>query len=607
MMTFDSGTGRFYSPSEQRVLARASAEGGAEIERLKRCYDPRPKPTILEVMDDPRYFGAWFQGANWDGWRAFLAAAFGLDMTPKQYATFRRHTGRDVSPTAAAREVYTVVGRRGGKSRVCALIAVYLAIWRDYSAYLSPGEIATIPVIAARRDETRTVMGYIKAYLAIPALSGRVIHNLGESMTLDNRVRIEVHTANFKSTRGYTLVAAVLDEIAFWATAAESASPDAEVLAALRPATATIPNAMILGLSSPYARMGVLWDMYDRYFGKADKTILVWHADTASMNPTVDKEFIASEYVKDPDKAAAEYGANFRMDIERGMSPEAIKDAIIEGRTEIPPQGGITYRAFVDPSGGINDSMTLAIAHETEVRAMELPENIRKIALAGMPKGVYVIPRGVLDFVQEWRPPFSPAQVVKECCDILKRYGCGIVVGDRYAGEWPRERFREHDVSYQVSEYSASELYANFNVRLNSRQVEILDVPRLKFQLTALDRRIGSGSEKWSHPPGGHDDVCNVAAGALLGAGPSLYRIDAADEEDDMDRTKPMQAQVEQRFPEYFQANTQDRCGACDYWLKRENDPENRGYCQVKGMLARAIELACDEYVVRPGATESEG
>ena len=37
-----------------------------------------------------------------------------------------------------------------------------------------------------------------------------------ESIDLAGRITIEVHTANFRSIRGYTVVAALCDEITFW-------------------------------------------------------------------------------------------------------------------------------------------------------------------------------------------------------------------------------------------------------------------------------------------------------------------------------------------------------------------------------------------------------
>ena len=45
--------------------------------------------------------------------------------------------------------------------------------------------------------------------------------------------------------RGYSVLAALCDEIAFWQTD-DAAEPDFEILNALRPAMSMIPNAMLL-------------------------------------------------------------------------------------------------------------------------------------------------------------------------------------------------------------------------------------------------------------------------------------------------------------------------------------------------------------------------
>ena len=53
---------------------------------------------------------------------------------------------------------------------------------------------------------------------------------------------------------------------------------------------------------------------------------------------------------------------------------------------------------------------------------------------------------------------------------------------------------------------------------LNSREVRLLDIPKLKAQLCSLERRTHPGGrQSVDHGPGGHDDVCNAVAGALVG------------------------------------------------------------------------------------------
>lgn len=96
---------------------------------------------------------------------------------------------------------------------------------------------------------------------------------------------IEIHTASFRAVRGYSVVAAICDELAFWRSD-ESANPDAEILAALRPAMATIPGALLLAISSPYARRGALWTAYRDHYGRHNSDVLVWQAASRAMNST---------------------------------------------------------------------------------------------------------------------------------------------------------------------------------------------------------------------------------------------------------------------------------------------------------------------------------
>jgi hypothetical protein len=152
----------------------------------------------------------------------------------------------------------------------------------------------------------------------------------------------------------------------------------------------------------------------------------------------------------------------------------------------------VTYVAFVDPSGGAADSMTLAIAHKQAGRI-------------------------ILDCVRERIPPFSPEDVVHEFAALLKPYRVAQVRGDRYAGEWPRDRFRASGITYAVADQPKSDLYRDLLPPLNSGQVELLDLPRLRAQLGGLERRTARGGrDTIDHAPHTHDDLVNAVAGALL-------------------------------------------------------------------------------------------
>jgi hypothetical protein len=146
--------------------------------------------------------------------------------------------------------------------------------------------------------------------------------------------------------RGYTVVAALADEIAFWASE-DSANPDTEVLNALRPAMATVPGALMLCISSAYARRGALWEAHRAHYARDNDPILVWQADTKSMNPSVDDAVITAAYAADESAARAEYGAQFRSDLEDYVSPDVVERAVVQGRHEMPPERGRhRYHAF---------------------------------------------------------------------------------------------------------------------------------------------------------------------------------------------------------------------------------------------------------------------
>jgi hypothetical protein len=297
-----------------------------------------------------------------------------------------------------------------------------------------------------------------------------------------------VHSANFRTVRGYTIVAALLDELAFWRSE-ESANPDREVIEAIRPALATVPEAVMLCASSPYSRRGALWQAHRRYYAK-DGRVLVWQSDTRTMNPTVPADVVDEALERDAVAGASEWLAQFRADIESYISREAVEACVEPGVRERPPVRGVRYHAFVDPSGGRSDSMTMAVAHGEGRECC------------------------VLDCVREVRPPFDPASAVGEFVGTLMAYGVREVVGDKYGGEWPPAEFRKHGVWYRAAERPKSDIYREFLPVVNARRVELLDNPKLVAQLVGLERRVGRGGrDSIDHAPGMHDDVANCVAG----------------------------------------------------------------------------------------------
>ena len=150
--------------------------------------------NILQAIDDPNVFaGAFREKESWKPWRAFLAALFGLGMDQEGEAIYRHCAARQNLPVQPFNEAWLVCGRRGGKSQMMALIAVYLAIFRDYRPYLSAGERVIVFVVAADKKQAKVVLRYVQGLLHhAPALERLIEAEREESIDLSNSVSIEV-------------------------------------------------------------------------------------------------------------------------------------------------------------------------------------------------------------------------------------------------------------------------------------------------------------------------------------------------------------------------------------------------------------------------------
>ena len=124
-----------------------------------------------------------------------------------------------------------------------------------------------------------------------------------------------------------------------------------EILNAVEPGLATTGGPLILA-SSPHARRGVLWEVFKRHYGEGgDPLILVAHVASRTLNPSLPQRVGDRALEKDRSRATAEYLAEFRTDIAGFVALEVVESCVGDHR-EILPAAGVTYRAFVDPSGG---------------------------------------------------------------------------------------------------------------------------------------------------------------------------------------------------------------------------------------------------------------
>jgi hypothetical protein len=461
--------------------------------------------SIIDVLDDRELLGRWFKGESWDAWRAVLKAADALPMSERDLELFRAVAERD-PPTAPVKEMVVVAGRRAGKDSIASAIATHAAL-ADYSAYLRPGERATILCLACDREQSQIVLRYVRGYFdKSPLLNAMITRETIDGLELVNNVELVVGTNDYRAVRGKGLACAVLDEAAFYPRDG-SASSDTEVAAALMPGLAMLPNAKLVVISSPHMRSGLLYERWARSYGKNDPRCLVVRGGTRAFNSTFPQETIDQELELDPQRAGAEWLAEWRADLSGFIDRELWDACVDRGVVVRSPMDDVRYHAFCDASSGRSDSFVVAISHAEGKKA-------------------------VLDAIMEWRAPFNAAQVVAEAAEFLRSYRLSEITGDRYAVGFVVSLFAENGVRYNESitihkpgggttTLDRSGIYIAFLPLLTSGRAQLLEHPRARAQAIALERRsLPSGQDKVGHPEGAaKDDVINAVAGALVCCG----------------------------------------------------------------------------------------
>jgi hypothetical protein len=372
------------------------------------------------------------------------------------------------------------------------VIAGHSAALFDQGHRMRRGERALCMCLGVDREQAKIVLGYTRSYFdEIEPLRDMVTRQTANGFELDNGVDVVIATNSFRSIRGRTLLLAILDECAYWRDE-NSATPDEETYRALVPGLVTLKNSMLIGISSPYRKSGLLYEKFKEFYGKPDDDVLVIRAPSIVLNPTLDAADIDKKLKADPAAAKAEWLAEFRDDIAGFAALDLIEAAVDAGVVTRPPLERTRYVSFCDMSGGAHDSSTCAIAHrEGDV--------------------------AVLDSIIEIKAPHSPMTATKTIAGVLKSYGLRQTISDKYAAGFAVDAFHQSGIKLVHSERDRSELYQETLPLFSSGRVRLFDDKRLVTQFASLERKTNSlGRDSITHPAHGADDLCNAAAGALV-------------------------------------------------------------------------------------------
>jgi hypothetical protein len=456
---------------------------------------------VIDALRDKRLFGglpAFKDLSTWARWIIFLRALDGLPLDAAQERIFCQHTGRSryAPPPDGWKEAAVITGRQSGKTRIAATIAAVAAL--DTPREPDGTALYSLLISQDQRAALRTVFSYAVSPFGglVPTLKRLLNRKRTDTLTLESGVVLAAYPCRPDAVRGLRAVCVVLDEVAFFRNS-ENYPTDREMLRAARPCLATTGGKLVI-LSSPYGQAGALWELHRAHFGRDESPVLVWQASAPEMNPTLPQGYLDRMAQDDPEAYRSEVLGEFRSGIATFFDVDAL-DACVDAHVrERPAVPDVQYIGSFDASGGRNDPAALALAH----------------AVVSPTSGS----ASVLDVVRAWTPPFNPAHIIAEACDILKHYRCTEVRGDKYAAEFVVAAFRDHGITYHAAEQNRSALYLELLPLVNAGRVRLLDDGELLRELRGLERRRGATKDRVDHRPGAHDDRAIAAALALVQA-----------------------------------------------------------------------------------------
>ncbi len=463
--------------------------------------------NIIRTVKDVQLFKPYLELdgklGSWNRWLVVLCLLYGIRVPKKYEALVKQCTGRTIKsmPKEGFKTALLLVGRRGGKSKISGLVAAFESCLSGREKFLSVGEKGLVTVVSPSRFQSSIIKSYIRAALSSPLLDAEVVKKEGDGYLLSNGILIQVLVGDFRLVRGFTQICVVCDEICYMHLAEEGKiRSDTELIAAVRPALITTGGKCI-AVSTKYMRKGWAFKTWKKNYANENGKILVWDAPSKLMNPTLPQSVIDEAMEEDRASALAEFGGQWRENVASWLTREIIETCVKRGRVELLPRSGISYRGFVDVSGGRQESSAVAIGHRNKDNG-----------------------NAVLDYVKEYKSPHSPNSVITDMSEKLKRFKLRRVTADNYAAEFVVDSFSANGISCSKAKLSKSQIFLELLPQVCSQSVELLDNETLINQLSNLVRKTHSGGrDSVDHATGAMDDVANAVAGVCVATSGKHY------------------------------------------------------------------------------------
>lgn len=294
-------------------------------------------------------------------------------------------------PRAAQDVIVVVAGARSGKSLLGSLRLAHLALTADLSG-LAPGERAFALVVAVDVPTAEQSVRFAVGALANDPRTARLVTSTSSSQFVIRRtdgreVSVTALAASEagRGLRGRTLVAALLDESAFFRDAAYAVS-DVDLHNAIAPRIQK--GGQLIFTTTPWGETGLVHSLWQSDFG-APKSALVAHAPTDLMRDDAHTlSMIERERLRDPVNYAREFGAVFGS-TEENLLDSADVDSAVGGYEEYSRNKNMKYTAAIDLA--TRNDFSVFLAGHKEHRARDNAPPVDHL---------------VIDCARHWAPSF---------------------------------------------------------------------------------------------------------------------------------------------------------------------------------------------------------
>lgn len=479
-----------------------------------------------------------------------------------------------------------LAGRRGGKSLLSDVIAIYEATVSDLTGMLRENETRFILILSTRIENSSLHIRNISKLLRHDKQLARlIIRETVDTLELANNVNVLSLPASARTARGFTASCVILDELAFFVDSRGNASAD-QVYTAIEPTIATFGHrGRIIITTSVNARSGICYDLFERSQSGELSDYWVTRADSRSLNPRVSERTIRNALARDGESARAEYYAEFRDPLEAYLSTEAIEACVDPRASETQKAtSGRVYVMAIDPATQ-RDRYGFVVMHSEQ--------------------GLYH-----LDYAHIIKPPVNPEAAEELLFSLVKRYNPRVVRVDT-ASTYQRLKSKLPALKYDpFTRPLKLAIYGSLKEALNLGKVVLYDHKDLLAELKALVIRNGVDIAAPRSGSVTHDDLsdCLALCVEALASGHYSNNIgwlpdptqvwwvdDPQNEWDERDNQTicEWEFQAEKPYGSHWHIKTEHREGETAATCKKRK--EHYGYC-----------LACKHQYEQDGTYEAQ-